>query len=122
MTEYVGKLLSAGGPLFPPALLRAAQRGLWCWPWHFRCILVNFVWIQGSDQVPVKIVLLSRAYPFGGTAIRAWRAVLVGIALFEVFHDVQYLSLVWIYNRKRVRSDSSIGGFMRFVFRRSARS
>jgi tetratricopeptide (TPR) repeat protein len=39
--------------------------------------------------------------------------------LFEVFHDVQYLSLVWIYNRKRVESDSSIGGFMRFVFRRS---
>jgi len=46
-------------------------------------------------------------------------SVLVGIALFEVFHDVQYLSLVWIYNRKRVESDSSIGGFMRFVFRRS---
>jgi hypothetical protein len=44
---------------------------------------------------------------------------LSGIALFEVFHDVQYLSLVWIYNRKRVESDSSIGGFMRFVFRRS---
>jgi len=36
-----------------------------------------------------------------------------------VFHDVQYLSLVWIYNRKRVESDRSIGGFMRFVFRRS---
>jgi Tfp pilus assembly protein PilF len=32
---------------------------------------------------------------------------------------VQYLSLVWIYNRKRVETDSSIGGFMRFVFRRS---
>jgi tetratricopeptide (TPR) repeat protein len=46
-------------------------------------------------------------------------SVLVGVALFEVFHDVQYLSLVWIYNRKRVESDRSIGGFMRFVFRRS---
>jgi tetratricopeptide (TPR) repeat protein len=43
----------------------------------------------------------------------------VGIALFEVFHDVQYLSLVWIYNRNRVDKDSNIGGFMRFVFRRS---
>jgi len=32
---------------------------------------------------------------------------------------VQYLSLVWIYNRSRVEKDSSIGGFMRFVFRRS---
>jgi Flp pilus assembly protein TadD len=32
---------------------------------------------------------------------------------------VQYLSLVWNYNRNRVEKDSSIGGFMRFVFRRS---
>ncbi len=39
--------------------------------------------------------------------------------MFEVFHDVQYLSLVWIYNRNRVEKDSSIGGFMRFIFRRS---
>ncbi|PYJ70958.1 MAG: hypothetical protein DME76_03685 [Verrucomicrobia bacterium] len=45
--------------------------------------------------------------------------ILAGIALFEVYHDVQYLSLVWIYNRNRVEKDSSIGGFMRFVFRRS---
>jgi Flp pilus assembly protein TadD len=45
--------------------------------------------------------------------------ILVGIALFEVFHDVQYLSIVWIYNRTRVERDTSIRGFMRFVFRRS---
>ncbi|MFL6543192.1 MAG: tetratricopeptide repeat protein, partial [Chthoniobacterales bacterium] len=45
--------------------------------------------------------------------------ILVGISLFEVFHDVQYLSIVWIYNRTRVERDESIGGFMRFVFRRS---
>src|SRR5437764_5509485 len=46
-------------------------------------------------------------------------SIVVGIALFEVFHDVQYLSLVWIYNRNRVEKDTNIGGFMRFVFRRS---
>ena len=45
--------------------------------------------------------------------------ILVGIALFEVFHDVQYLAIVWIYNRTRVERDKNIGGFMRFVFRRS---
>jgi len=45
--------------------------------------------------------------------------ILVGIALFEVFHDVQYLAIVWIYNRARVERDESIHGFMRFVFRRS---
>src|SRR2546430_13404235 len=29
------------------------------------------------------------------------------------------LPIFWIYNRSRVEKDSSIGGFMRFVFRRS---
>ena len=29
------------------------------------------------------------------------------------------LPIVWIYNRTRVERDKSIGGFMRFVFRRS---
>ena len=61
-----------------------------------------------------------------GSSIAFWwycnngvQNILVGIALFEVFHDVQYLSIVWIYNRVRVERDQNIGGFMRFVFRRS---
>src|SRR5215470_3063655 len=57
MTDTLETYYSAGGPLIPPAFLRAGQQG--------------------------------------------------------------FLSLVWIYNRKRVESDRSIGGFMRFVFRRS---
>ena len=45
--------------------------------------------------------------------------VLLGLVLFEVFHDVQYLTIVWIFNRKRVAADPSMGGFSRFLFRRS---
>ena len=26
---------------------------------------------------------------------------LLGILLFELFHDVQYLSIVWVFNRSR---------------------
>ena len=67
----------------------------------------------------MKLVLLVTSITFWWYCNNIVASVLVGIALFEVFHDVQYLSLVWIYNRKRVETDSSIGGFMRFVFRRS---
>ena len=45
--------------------------------------------------------------------------ILFGIALFEVFHDVQYLGIVWVFNRKRVDRDPNIGSFSRFLFRRS---
>ncbi|PYL24681.1 MAG: hypothetical protein DMF37_07025, partial [Verrucomicrobia bacterium] len=77
------------------------------------------MWISGKRPNPVKLVLLITSISFWWYCNNIVASVLVGIALFEVFHDVQYLSLVWIYNRKRVETDSSIGGFMRFVFRRS---
>ena len=67
----------------------------------------------------MKLVLLVTSISFWWYCNNIVASVLVGIALFEVLHDVQYLSLVWIYNRKRVESDNSIGGFMHFVFRRS---
>src|SRR5205814_7948363 len=76
-------------------------------------------WISGSRQNPVKIALFLTSIAFWWYCNNGVTNILAGIALFEVFHDVQYLSIVWIYNRNRVEKDSSIGGFMRFVFRRS---
>src|SRR5207302_10664081 len=76
-------------------------------------------WIRGRRPSPVKLVLLVTSISFWWYCNNIVASVLVGVALFEVFHDVQYLSLVWIYNRNRVETDSSIGGFMHFVFRRS---
>src|SRR6058998_426174 len=122
MTDTLESYYAAGGPFIPPDLLRAAQQGLLALACAVSGIfLVNFVWmwIQGKRPSPVKLVLLVTSISFWWYCNNIVASVLVGIALFEVFHDVQYLSLVWIYNRKRVESDNSIGGFMRFVFRRS---
>ncbi len=95
-----------------------------CLPWPSR--FQAYFWqissgcgIRGKRPSPVKLVLLITSISFWWYCNNIVASVLVGVALFEVFHDVQYLSLVWIYNRKRVETDSSIGGFMRFVFRRS---
>jgi tetratricopeptide (TPR) repeat protein len=122
MTDTLETYYSAGGPFIPPALLRAAQQGLLALALLVSAIfLANFVWMwsSGKRSSPVKLVLLVTSISFWWYCNNIVASVLVGVALFEVFHDVQYLSLVWIYNRKRVESDRSIGGFMRFVFRRS---
>jgi tetratricopeptide (TPR) repeat protein len=74
---------------------------------------------QAKRPNPVKLALLITSISFWWYSNNLVSNLLVGIALFEVFHDVQYLSLVWIYNRNRVEKDQNIGGFMRFVFRRS---
>jgi tetratricopeptide (TPR) repeat protein len=122
MTDTLETFYSAGGPFIPPAVLRATQQGLLVLALLISALfLANFIWMwsSGKRPSPVKLVLLITSISFWWYCNNIVASVLVGIALFEVFHDVQYLSLVWIYNRKRVESDSSIGGFMRFVFRRS---
>jgi Tfp pilus assembly protein PilF len=122
MTDTLETYYSAGGPFIPPALLRAGQQGLLALAVLVSAVfLANFIWMwsSGKRPSPVKLVLLITSIAFWWYCNNIVASVLVGIALFEVFHDVQYLSLVWIYNRKRVESDDSIGGFMHFVFRRS---
>src|SRR5256714_14601191 len=122
MTDTLETYYSAGGPFIQPALLYRAQQGLFVLALAVSAaFLANYVWMWSSGRrpSPVKLVLLITSICFWWYCNNIVASVLVGIALFEVFHDVQYLSLVWIYNRKRVESDSSIGGFMRFVFRRS---
>src|SRR5258708_3862404 len=122
MTDTFETYYAAGGPLIPPGFLRAAQQGLLAFALLVSAVfLANFIrmWTSGKRPSPVKLVLLITSISFWLYCNNIVASVLVCIALFEVFHDVQYLSLVWIYNRKRVETDSSIGGFMRFVFRRS---
>src|SRR3989440_163921 len=122
MTDTLESYYSAGGPFILPALLHGAQQGLLLLSLAVSAVVLsNYVWAWSSGRrpSPVKLVLLVTSISFWWYCNNIVASVLVGIALFEVFHDVQYLSLVWIYNRKRVESDSSIGGFMRFVFRRS---
>src|SRR5438034_2627263 len=122
MTDTLESYYSAGGPFIPPGLLRAAQQGLFGLALAVSGVfLANFIWMwsRGKRPSPVKLVLLITSISFWWYCNNIVASVLVGIALFEVFHDVQYLSLVWIYNRKRVETDSAIGGSMRFVFRRS---
>ena len=46
-------------------------------------------------------------------------SIIVGITLFEIFHDVQYLAIVWVFNRKRVDQAAPVGGLLRQLFRRS---
>src|SRR5882724_2247519 len=125
-SQRMGQLLdtyySAGGAFIPPGALQAMQQALRAAVLAVSIVfLANFIWmwIAGKRPNPVKLVLLLTSISFWWYCNNIVANILVGVALFEVFHDVQYLSLVWIYNRKRVEADSSIGGFMRFVFRRS---
>jgi Tfp pilus assembly protein PilF len=122
MADTLETYYASGGPYLSPPLLHAAQQALLVTAIAVSILfLANFIrmWVVGQRPNPVKLALLGTSIAFWWYCNNGVTNILAGIALFEVFHDVQYLSLVWIYNRKRVEKDPSIGGFMRFVFRRS---
>jgi tetratricopeptide (TPR) repeat protein len=122
MTDTLEGFYGCGLPFISPGGIHALQQTL-----LFAAVavsilwLANYVrmWVAGTRQNPVKLALFITSVAFWWYCNNGVANILAGIALFEVFHDVQYLSLVWIYNRNRVEKDSSIGGFMRFIFRRS---
>jgi tetratricopeptide (TPR) repeat protein len=122
LSDTLDTYYMCGGPFIPPAVVHHGQQLI-----LFTAIAVSVLfllhfgrmWIVGQRPNPVKVALLVTSIVFWWYCNNLVANILVGIALFEVFHDVQYLSLVWIYNRNRVEKDSNIGGFMRFVFRRS---
>jgi Flp pilus assembly protein TadD len=122
LSDTLDTYYMCGGPFIPSSVVHHGQQ-----LFLFAAITVSILfllhfgrmWIIGKRPNPVKVALLVTSIAFWWYCNNLVANILVGIALFEVFHDVQYLSLVWIYNRNRVEKDSNIGGFMRFVFRRS---
>ncbi len=122
MTDTLEGFYGCGLPFIPPVAIHSLQQ-----TFLFLAIAVSLLWVgnymrtwmAGTRQNPVKLALFATSIAFWWYCNNGVTNILAGIALFEVFHDVQYLSLVWIYNRNRVEKDSSIGGFMRFIFRRS---
>src|SRR6058998_3010862 len=122
LSDTLDTYYMCGGPFILPSIIHHGQQLI-----LFGAIAVSILfllhfgrmWIIGKRPNPVKLGLLVTSIAFWWYCNNLVSNILVGIALFEVFHDVQYLSLVWIYNRNRVEKDSNIGGFMRFVFRRS---
>ncbi len=122
LSDTLDTYYMCGGPFIPPTLVQLGQGMILLAAVAVSVLfVVHFcrLWIIGNRPNPVKVALLITSIAFWWYCNNLVANILVGIALFEVFHDVQYLSLVWIYNRNRVEKDSNIGGFMRFVFRRS---
>lgn len=120
--SFLDLYYESGGPVLPVALVAAVRMGIVI---VLGLVTLVFAWRQWADSrsgrgfSAIKLALLGSSIGFWWYCNNGVQNILVGIALFEVFHDIQYLSIVWIYNRTRVERDESIAGFMRFVFRRS---
>jgi Flp pilus assembly protein TadD len=122
MTGILWQFYEAGGPLIAPEAIHAFQVA-----WGIGTVVTtaafvsNLVrdWRRGRRASSAKALLFLSSFAFWWYAMVGINHVLLGVALFEIFHDVQYLGIVWVYNRKRVESGHGLGSSMRFLFRRS---
>ena len=112
----------AGGPLVPSGWVAGFR-----YTWLVGTGLVSVVFLarllsQKSRFQPatgVRLLTMAISFAFWWYAMVMVDSIIVGIAIFEIFHDIQYLAIVWVFNRKRVQQASDVGGFTRFLFRRN---
>lgn len=122
MTKVLTDYYQSGGAVLPSSMVRAA---ITIWLIATALVTVAYVvhlaadWLRGRRPSPAKLLLMITSIAFWWYSNVLVANMLVGIALFEVFHDVQYLTIVWIFNISRVERNPGVGRFTRFLFRRS---
>jgi tetratricopeptide (TPR) repeat protein len=112
----------AGGQL-PPELIRAVAV-----LWMAATVVISLLYVThmvrraraGHPPSPLKLTLLVVSFLFYGYAFGYSSSKLIAFGLFEGYHDIQYLAIVWVFNRNRAAKDSAAGPFTQFLFRRRA--
>ena len=73
-------------------------------------------WRQGDRPSLIKPVLMATTFACFWYSAATVTNIVVAYAFFELFHDVQYLTIVWAFNRNRVEKDATLHGFTRWLF------
>jgi tetratricopeptide (TPR) repeat protein len=110
----------AGGPLVPEPWISNAQV---MWGTVTALITLAFLanavyrWRIGNPAHPIKYFTMATSLSFWIYVCMGVNNLLVGILMFEIFHDVQYLTIVWLFNRKRSQTQPErIGRFTNWLF------
>ena len=70
----------------------------------------------GKPPNPVKFLVMASSFSFWWFAMVKVNDLLLGVILFEIYHDIQYNALVWLYNRRRVSQNLAASRVERFLF------
>ncbi|NOY40464.1 MAG: tetratricopeptide repeat protein [Planctomycetes bacterium] len=87
------------------------------------CVLAMYLvslgrrWQRGEPVSGLKLLLAVTTGWFYWYLGRLSTNVLIGLAMFEIYHAVQYDAIVWIYNRRLFRQAGSRFGPLGFLFR-----
>jgi Tfp pilus assembly protein PilF len=120
LPSYVTSFYQSGGPRIPPDVFTWFIRS-----WLAVTVVVTVVYVvqtatsirQGLAPNPLKFVFIAVTFMYLRFTAGVVERPLMGLALFESWHDVQYLAIVWMFNLNRARQTVEAGPFIRFLFR-----
>lgn len=122
--EYTHNILrdayASGAPLIPTTWIAGARTVVFA-----ATALATVLYVvhtarliaQGAPLSRVKLVLLVVTIGFLWLVWVGLKDILLGLAIWEVFHDVQYFAITWVYNKRLVEKGFGNTGLMRFLFR-----
>ena len=74
-------------------------------------------WQAGHPISWLKLLLIGSTGWFYWYTGRLSTNVLIGLAMFEIYHAVQYYAIVWVYNRRLMQRADNRFGLLGFLFR-----
>jgi Tfp pilus assembly protein PilF len=120
MFGVAGAMWQCGLPIFGPETLAAVR-----WIVGGLSAIVGALYVihlidrrrQGLPINWVKLLLAASTGWFYWYCGRLSTNLLIGIAMFEIYHAVQYNAIVWIYNRRLLEKAGERFGPLGFLFR-----
>jgi Tfp pilus assembly protein PilF len=74
----------------------------------------------GRKPNPLKFVFIAATSLYLTYTVSVAQRPKMGLLMFESWHDIQYLAIVWFFNLTRTRKNPEAGPFIRFLFRPGA--
>jgi tetratricopeptide (TPR) repeat protein len=120
MFGVAGAMWQAGLPLFGPEWLTGVR---WVVGGAGAIVAATYAahllarWRRGQQVNYVKLLLAGVTGWFYWYCGRLSTNLLIGVAMFEIYHAVQYNAIVWIYNRRLFERAGERFGPLGFMFR-----
>jgi tetratricopeptide (TPR) repeat protein len=109
----------SGGILVPPWAFEMLRRGVDAGTFAVTLLFGANAWRQwkaGAPPSPAKLLILASSFGFWWFCTVSLHNLLLGVLMWEVFHDVQYNVLVWFFQRHRVRNSQGTGAAEKLLF------
>lgn len=120
LPSYLTNYYESGGPFIPPAAFTWFIR-----TWTVVTVAATAYYIvqiaravrEGKKPNPLKFIFIIVTFAYLTYTNSVAQRPKMGLLMFESWHDIQYLAIVWFFNLSRTRKNPEAGSFIRFFFR-----